>query len=130
MNDVGLDPKDYGSTWGSDGDSGSSGDDGCFLTTACVRARGLPDDCEELTILRQYRDTSLKNRNGGETDIREYYKLAPTIVDRVNQKSDAKEIWNAVYENMILPCIEMIRQNRMESAYELYKSYTLRLMEI
>lgn len=25
---------------------------GCFLTSACTEARGLPDDCHELTVLR------------------------------------------------------------------------------
>ena len=29
---------------------------GCFLTSACTEARGLPDDCHELTVLRSFRD--------------------------------------------------------------------------
>ena len=46
------------------GDAGSS--TGCFLTSACVEAMNLPDDCEELMILRKFRDTWLVKQPGGQ----------------------------------------------------------------
>ena len=52
---------------GSWSDNGGSG--GCYLTTACVVAKNLPDDCEELTALRNFRDTYLRNHENGEEDI-------------------------------------------------------------
>lgn len=142
LRNTGLNPKDYGSTLGGGradpakrgsswfDDPDLSDDGGCFLTTACVKAKGLPDDCEELTILRGYRDTYLKNRTGGEDDIRHYYEIAPEIVRRIDRMENAKEIWDMVYTQMILPCVGMIRQDRMEEAYELYKSCTLQLTSI
>ncbi|MBO4832331.1 MAG: hypothetical protein J5569_07725 [Oscillospiraceae bacterium] len=134
LKDMGLDPKSYGSTVGNDSKKKSGWfdepeDDPCFLTSACVHARGLPDDCEELTLLRRYRDTYLRGRAGGEDAIREYYDIAPDIVSRINKRKDADTIWNSVYEDMILPCISMIREGRMEEAFELYRSCTLRLRE-
>ena len=36
-------------------ESGSSSG-GCYFTSACVEAQGLPDDCHELTALRKFRD--------------------------------------------------------------------------
>lgn len=33
---------------------------GCFVTTACVKMLGLPDDCREMTVLRNFRDSLLK----------------------------------------------------------------------
>lgn len=48
---------------------------GCYLTTACVEAKGLPDDCEELTILRDFRDHWLKKQPGGAEEIAEYHQF-------------------------------------------------------
>ena len=128
----GLNPKNYGSTWdsGKNNSGKSSGTNGCFLTSACVKARGLPDDCEELTVLRHYRDTYLSNRPGGAGEIRTYYQIAPQIVEAVNAKENAGEIWNRVYEEMVLPCVRMIREGAMEDAFRLYKSYTLKLAKL
>ena len=39
---------------------------GCFLTSACTEARGLPDDCHELTVLRSFRDGYLRSQPEGE----------------------------------------------------------------
>ena len=50
MRENGLDPDRYRHSGG--GTHGSSGTEGCFLTTACVVAKGLPDDCDELQTLR------------------------------------------------------------------------------
>ena len=56
---------------------------GCFLTSACVEAKGLTDNCRELMVLRTFRDTYLKNRECGCLDICEYYHVAPTIVEKI-----------------------------------------------
>ena len=32
---------------------------GCYLTSACMYSKGLPDDCYELETLRNFRDTWL-----------------------------------------------------------------------
>ena len=130
---MGLRPEDYG---GGSRDpksrqrTGSGSDSGCFLTSACVQARGLPDDCEELTVLRRYRDGYLLHRTGGEEEVREYYAIAPQIVEAVNAKENAGEIWNRVYEEMVLPCVRMIRSGAMEDAFRLYKGYSLKLASI
>ena len=130
---MGLRPEDYG---GGSRDpksrqsTGSGSDSGCFLTSACVQARGLPDDCEELTVLRQYRDGYLRHRPGGAEEIREYYRIAPRIVETVNARENAGEIWNRVYEEMVLPCVRMIRSGAMEDAFRLYKGYSLKLASI
>ena len=135
---MGLRPKDYGSkleqskggSFGSSSKEGSASDDSCFITTACTSARGLPDDCEELMLLRQFRDTWVKKRPGGEADIRRYYAEAPGIVRRINARADAKLIWDRVYEEMILPCLELIREGDKEGAYVLYRDWTLSLAEM
>lgn len=47
----------------------SGNSSGCYLTSACIFAKGLKDDCHELTTLRQFRDQWLaKNNKRKKTD--------------------------------------------------------------
>ena len=66
--------------------SGSSGNFsagvGCFITTVCCEYKGLADDCEELTILRKFRDTYVPKQL-----VKEYYKIAPKIVEIIKHHS-------------------------------------------
>lgn len=38
--------------------------------------------------------------------------MAPGIVEAINQKSNAQEIWNEVYKDLVEPCVNMIHQNK------------------
>ena len=129
LRSMGMDPRKYGSRLDeyNKQQKNKPADEGCFLTSACLRARGLPDDCRELTVLRRYRDTYLKNLPGGRAEIERYYALAPAVVRAVEVRRDAEEYWNRVYEEMVAPCVRLIQQERMEEALETYRAYTLRL---
>lgn len=132
MKENGLNPDKYykpdGKSSRSKSGSGSgSGSEGCYLTSACVAARGLPDHCEELQTLRSFRDRYLANQPGGIEEIDRYYALAPGIVDSINQRADAASVWNRIYGEMIAPCVEMISTGQNEQAHQLYKAYSLRL---
>ena len=132
MRKVGLDPKRYGSQYedpGTQKNSSGSGSSGCFLTSACIRAKGLPDDCEELETLRNFRDTYMRGRSDGDADIREYYRIAPGIVSAINLQQDADSIWRRIYEELILKCVQMIKAGDYTGTYQLYKGYTLKLQE-
>lgn len=130
MRDHGFDPKKYGSRYTGSNSSGSSNsDEGCYLTTACIIARNLPDNCDELQTLRSYRDTYLRNRKKGPDEIKEYYEIAPKIVSKINSFSDSANKWNELYLRLVVPCVEMIKDGKFEEAYELYKSTTLSMKE-
>ena len=102
---------------------------GCYLTSACVEARGLPDDCEELTILRDFRDNWLKQQPGGAEEIAEYYATAPQIVTEINKRADARAIWDALYDVLVAPCVKLIQAGAMEQARERYRGVALELKE-
>lgn len=106
---------------------GNSSSSGCFLTSACMIAKGLPDDCKELTVLRDFRDNWLKQQPGGIEDIAEYYMVAPKIVERINAESNALDTWNELYETLVVPCVEMIQQEKMVEAYQLYKKTVINI---
>ena len=109
-----------------DGDLSASSE-GCYLTSDCVRAMGLPDDCHELTVLRRFRDTYLKGIPGGAEEICEYYHIAPTIVAAIDQKNDRLAILRRIYENMVLPCVNLIEAKQFEQAHLLYREQTVKL---
>ena len=103
---------------------------GCFLTSACVEAKGLPDDCHELTTLRAFRDGYMKNLPEGQADICEYYHTAPAIVEKIKALPNAKEIFDRIYTELVLPCVELIESGKNEEAYVVYRDYTKTLQKL
>jgi len=100
---------------------------GCYLTSACVEAKGLPDDCPELTTLRRFRDTWLANQPGGKEEIQHYYQVAPAIVAAIQTKENAKEIFDDIYRSLILPCVTLIQEGKMDETWKLYRETTEKL---
>lgn len=99
----------------------------CFLTSACVEAKGLPDDCRELTVLRGFRDSYLAGIEGGKAEICEYYHIAPAIVSNIKARPDSLKIFERIYNELVMPCVEFINEGKNEEAHKLYRSYTLLL---
>ncbi len=93
---------------------------GCFLTTACVEAKGLSDDCLELQTLRNFRDNVLLQDPQGRNDVSEYYSVAPKIVASINKQHDAKLIWGKIYQD-IKKAVDLIMRKDNQGAYEHYK---------
>lgn len=102
---------------------------GCYLTTACVIAKQLPDNCYELETLRRYRDKWLRKREDGPRLIQMYYNVAPLIVNRINVLESKDEIYDLIYKKMVKPCVKLIEEEKNEEALLLYKQMTLWLKE-
>lgn len=98
---------------------GSSG--GCYLTTACVNTKNLPDDCRELTVLRSFRDGYLVNQPDGKAEVQEYYRTAPKIVEIIDRQNNRDEIYEDLYSNVIVPCVKLIEQGNNTEAHDKYK---------
>ena len=77
----------------------------CFITTAVCQELGKPDDCEELTAFRAFRDGYLRSQPDGEALIREYYNIAPGIVTCINTCSDRHASARASARNISRPAI-------------------------
>ena len=84
---------------------------GCFLTSACTEAKGLADDCYELTMLRAFRDEYLVKQKSGKAE------------------GNRAEIWEKVYRELVLPCIKLIESSDRAGAHALYRRYVLALEE-
>lgn len=100
---------------------------GCFLTSACVEAKGLPDDCYELTTLRKFRDEYITNQEGGKCEIAHYYHVAPAIVERIKKSSNAMATFEKIYADLVIPCVKLIEDGDYVSAHNKYREYVTML---
>lgn len=96
---------------------------GCFLTTACVEAMGLPDDCWALELARKFRDTYMAENLERAKEIKEYYEVAPQIVKEVDKTSDAKNTWKKFFWTDIVPFVDAIEQGQMDVAHNRYRAF-------
>lgn len=99
----------------------------CFLTSACVEAKGLSDDCHELTVLRAFRDGYMRSTETGAADICAYYLTAPAIVEKIKQLPNAPEVFENIYTELVLPCVALIEAGKNEDAYMKYRNYVKKL---
>lgn len=90
---------------------------GCFITTAVCQTLGAPDDCKELTMIRNFRDTRLKPlMEDGELLVKEYYRIGPMVVDAIKEDENASEIYTRLWNECLKLCCEQIEQKEWEQA--------------
>lgn len=103
---------------------------GCFLTTACVDAMGMADDCWVLETARKFRDTFMAETPEKSKEILEYYETAPAIVEKINKAPSAKRIWKRLFWGYITPFVTEAKLGNNEKAHELYKKLITRAKEL
>jgi hypothetical protein len=91
----------------------------CYITTACTLSRGLPDDCEELTVLRSFRDRYVLDQPNGKQLVAQYYRYAPAIVETIDQQKEAAAIYDQLYQ-VIRTCVQAIQNGDHPSAFNTY----------
>lgn len=115
-----------GSVRDTTGGNDSKTDTSCYLTSACMKhfMKDFNDNCEELTILRWFRDNFVSK-----DEIAHYYVTAPIIVETIESIENNESIYNYIYENVVLACVNAIKQGNYEFAYNRYKNSVLTLEE-
>ncbi|WP_448662226.1 CFI-box-CTERM domain-containing protein [Sphingomonas sp. CJ20] len=107
----------------------TEGDKKCFLTTACVTARSLGDDCEELQTLRSFRDGFMRNTPDGPAQIEEYYRIAPHIVEAIDADPQRAAIYDDLYERLVRASIALINGGQHADALAHYRDVVLSLKQ-
>lgn len=82
------------------------------------------DNCYELKTLRWFRDTFVSKE-----DREHYYETAPIIVEALDRIPDNGDIYEHIYQSVILKCIEEIEAKDYKSAYDRYKNMVMTLEE-
>ncbi len=98
----------------------------CYLTTACMRhfQENFDDNCEELNILRWFRDKFVSKE-----DIKNYYIVAPIIVEEIEKLENNDEIYNYIYKKVVRASVQAIKRKDYAFAYTRYKSSVKALEE-
>lgn len=91
----------------------------CFITTACVKAKGLSDDCYELQTLRDFRDTYMQTLVNGNAMIERYYDIAPKIVASIKEQPNASDILAGLYQRVV-ESVKLIEAKRYSEALQNY----------
>lgn len=99
----------------------------CYITTAVCESLGKKDNCYELNILRDYRDTYLRSTQDGEKIVNAYYDIAPSIVKRINKQNNRDEIYREIYMQYLSPCIRLLEEDKKEECKEIYSNMVLEL---
>ncbi|WP_102272119.1 tetratricopeptide repeat protein [Cytobacillus massiliigabonensis] len=107
--------------------SSSSSSSSCFLTTATCKAMGKEDDCEEILSFKAFRDSWLINEGDGVSLIKEYYKIAPLIVDQIENSSAPLDVYTSIWNTYIQKGYDYLLQQEFEKAKDLYIAMVLEL---
>lgn len=101
----------------------------CFLTTACVTHRGLADNCTELNTLRKLRQEHMRTNKEGKAMLQVYDRLGPALVNAICAADNKEEILEYMYQKMILPAVDLVKNNKPADAISYYKIFTQALSE-
>ena len=101
----------------------------CFITTAVLESKykgkkeEFNDNCLELRVLRDFRDNYLKELPEGEELLKEYYTIAPKIVEEINKKNNSEYVYDLIYYDLILDVMKLIRDKKYATALTVYKNF-------
>lgn len=101
----------------------------CYITTAVCESQNKPDNCHELTVLREYRDQYLMMSEEGQRLVAEYYALAPSIVMALNRREDSAQIYDGIYQEYLIPCIRYAENGKNVECKKLYMDMVHHLQE-
>lgn len=93
---------------------------GCFITQAVMAAVGGHDSSHELQVLRAFRDGYMLKSPQTAALVKEYYQVAPLVVDALNRRPDAQQIYVEIYHRFVAPAVQAITQGNMPLALEIY----------
>jgi len=94
-------------------------DDVCYITTAVMRAEGN-DNSPELNSMRRLRDSW--GIWFAADEVREYYRVAPSIVKGIERRADSDGIYRRLYKRYILPAHDQVSKGKMAEAHRIYRA--------
>lgn len=92
----------------------------CFITTAASCALNKERDCDELNFLRRFRDEHIKSSGEGQALVKEYYNIAPKLIEKIDLEEDAKSIYADLWTEYIVPSVTKIKAGDWQSAQDIY----------
>jgi hypothetical protein len=97
----------------------------CLLSSACVAARGLPDDCNKLTTLRKFRKEHLEGTPRGDVILKEYQDISCSILHWIDGRCDREVLYEDLYRRLVIGTVNLILSEQFEAAIDHYQSIVL-----
>ena len=94
----------------------SSDDRFCFITTAVCRALQKGDDCEELMVMRRFRDDARVADPLLQEMIGEYYRVAPEIIQRIQASGQADAVYQQLWTDELCPVLHNLHHHEYRQA--------------
>lgn len=101
----------------------------CVITSAACAALNKADDCEELNTLRAYRDKMKAENPVVAALVKEYYRVAPVLVEKINAELAADTIYSSLWENFIARTYNLIRAGENDAATAIYVDMVQKLCD-
>lgn len=101
----------------------------CFVTTAVCNGLHKAPECEEIRLMKQYRDEYLLAQPGGEQLVKEYYNIAPTIVKRIARAQEPEAEYQYLWDHYISRCVALAGEGREEECRDVYEEMMLSLKD-
>lgn len=95
--------------------------EGCFLTTACIQAAGLPDNCKELQTLRRFRDEYVSKLPNGSSILSQYYDDSPRIIKEISRSASQEEEYSEILR-IIRSAVILVDAGRSNEALSVYSN--------
>lgn len=92
----------------------------CFITTAVCETLDLADDCDYLTVLREFRDTYMTRTPERKALVKLYYALAPPFVTAIKRRHDSALVFERMLHLFIEPAVHAIARGDDDDAFALY----------
>lgn len=99
------------------------------MTSACMAALHERDAEIKLNRLRMFRDGYLRTTSDGAALIDEYYCIAPKIVTMIDSRCDRTQIYQRIYDELVVTTLEHLANQRLEEAVKDYVIYVRELAE-
>ena len=105
----------------------ASKDNGCYITTACIVAKGYVRDYTIIKTMRKFRDEYMNISPSRQSMVKNYYLNAPKVVEEITKAPNSNQIFTKIYKEMVLPTYEAIINNKKDEACQIYYDYFLKL---
>lgn len=96
----------------------------CFITEATMAGIGVQgpelEQSEPLQVLRWFRDNVMMSSPQGKNLVQQYYLMAPEVVEAVNQRPDAMQVYQAIYGQYLKPAVEAVKAGDYQKALSIY----------
>lgn len=92
----------------------------CFITTAICEFENLPDDCDDLMLLREFRDKYMLKHLELKKLVIQYYIEAPEIVKRLKVHQCKEFIYDLMRNLFLNDAIKAVKEKRYNDAIRIY----------